>query len=268
MTAVRSWVSRHAVLLFALVVLLYMFTPIFVVVLMSFNDPVGRLGYDFDGFTLNNWTTVCEPFQLCSSVGNSIKIGLLATGLATLLGSLMAFAMVRHRFRGRNAANLLIFLPMASPEIVLGSSLLALFVNAGFAGQLGFWTIFIAHVMFCLSFVVITVKARLSGLDPRLEQAASDLYANEWQTFWRITVPLVLPGIVSAALLSFALSFDDFIITNLNAGQTVTFPMFVWGSAQRGIPMQVNVVGTIMFLLALGLVLGGTVVRRLRERPA
>ena len=156
---------------------------------------------------------------------------------------------------------------MASPEIVLGSSLLALFVNAGFAGQLGFWTIFVAHVMFCLSFVVITVKARLSGLDPRLEEAAGDLYANEWQTFWRVTFPLVMPGIVSAALLSFSLSFDDFIITNLNSGQTVTFPMYVWGAAQRGVPMQVNVIGTIMFLLALGLVLGSTVVRRIRERP-
>ncbi len=267
MTTLRDWVGRHAVLLFALLVLLYMFTPIFVVVLMSFNDPVGRLGYDFDGFTLANWTSICDPYQLCSSVGNSIKIGLLATGLATLLGTLMAFAMVRHHFRGRNSANLLIFLPMASPEIVLGSSLLALFVNAGFAGQLGFWTIFLAHVMFCLSFVVITVKARLAGLDPRLEQAAADLYANEWQTFWRVTFPLVIPGIVSAALLSFALSFDDFIITNLNSGQTVTFPMFVWGAAQRGIPMQINVIGTIMFLLALGLVVGGSIFRRMRERP-
>jgi spermidine/putrescine transport system permease protein len=267
MTTVRDWVGRHAVLLFAMLVLLYMFTPIFVVVLMSFNDPVGRLGYDFDGFTLANWTSICDPYQLCSSVGNSIKIGLLATGLATLLGTLMAFAMVRHHFRGRSSANLLIFLPMASPEIVLGSSLLALFVNAGFAGQLGFWTIFIAHVMFCLSFVVITVKARLAGLDPRLEQAAADLYANEWQTFWRVTFPLVIPGIVSAALLSFALSFDDFIITNLNSGQTVTFPMFVWGAAQRGIPMQINVVGTIMFIFALGLVVGGSLLRRMRERP-
>jgi spermidine/putrescine transport system permease protein len=263
----RDWVARNGVMLFALVVLLYMFTPIFVVVLMSFNDPVGRLGYDFDGFTLSNWTSICEPYQLCSSVSVSIRIALLATGLATVLGSLMAFAMVRHHFRGRATSNILIFLPMASPEIVLGSSLLALFVNAGFAGQLGFWTIFIAHVMFCLSFVVITVKARLSGLDPRLEQAAADLYADEWQTFWRVTFPLVIPGIVAAALLSFSLSFDDFIITNLNSGQTVTFPMFVWGSAQRGIPMQINVIGTIMFLLALGLVVGGTVVRRLRERP-
>jgi spermidine/putrescine transport system permease protein len=251
------WLGRHAVLLFALLVLLYMFLPVFVVMLMSFNQPASRLGYNFDGFTLDNWTNVCGPYQLCSSVWVSIRIGLAATLLATALGTLMAFAMVRHRFRGRASANLLIFLPMATPEIGLGSSLLALFVNQGLAGKLGFWTIFVAHVMFCLSFVVVTVKARLAGMDPRLEQAAMDLYANEWQTFWRVTFPLVFPGILSAALLSFSLSFDDFIITNLTAGQTVTFPMFVWGAAQRGVPMQVNVIGTVMFLVAFGLVLAG-----------
>jgi spermidine/putrescine transport system permease protein len=256
MTIVR-WFGRHAILLFALLVLLYMFLPVFVVVLMSFNDPASRLGYDFDGFTLDNWRHVCGPYQLCSSVSVSIRIGLFATVVATVLGTLMAFGMVRHRFRGRASANLLIFLPMATPEIVLGSSLLALFVNQGYAGRLGFWTIFIAHVMFCLSFVVVTVKARLAGMDPRLEQAAMDLYANEWQTFWRVTFPLVFPGILSAALLSFSLSFDDFIITNLNAGQTVTFPMYVWGAAQRGVPMQVNVIGTVMFVIAMALVLGG-----------
>jgi spermidine/putrescine transport system permease protein len=172
--------------------------------------------------------------------------------------------MVRHRFRGRGAASVLIFLPMATPEIVMGSSLLALFVNIGAAGFLGFWTIFIAHVLFCLSFVVVTVKARLTGLDPRLEQAAMDLYANEWQTFWRVSFPLVFPGILAAALLSFSLSFDDFIITNLNAGQVVTFPMFVWGAAQRGIPMQINVVGTLMFLIAMAIVLVGEVGSRRR----
>jgi spermidine/putrescine transport system permease protein len=190
-------------------------------------------------------------------VVKSLQIGLLATLLATLLGTLMAFAMVRHRFHGRGAANLFVFLPMATPEIVMGSSLLALFVNAGFAGILGFWTIFVAHVLFCLSFVVVTVKARLAGLDPRLEEAAMDLYADLWQTFWRVSFPLVFPGILAAALLSFSLSFDDFIITNLNAGQEVTFPMFVWGAAQRGIPPQINVIGTIMFLVAMGVVLGG-----------
>lgn len=260
----RRWLGDRLVMFYALLVLLYMLAPVFVVILMSFNEPASRQSYEFDAFTTANWTDICGPYQLCDSVSTSVQIGLLATLVATALGTLMAFAMVRHRFRGRSAANVGIFLPMASPEIVLGSSLLALFVTAGFAGQLGFGTIFVAHVMFCLSFVVVTVKARLAGLDPRLEQAAMDLYANEWQTFWRVTFPLVFPGILSAALLSFSLSFDDFIITNLNSGQTVTFPMFVWGAAQRGIPPQINVIGTIMFLLALALVVVGELGRRRR----
>ena len=260
----RRWLGDRMVLAFAIVVLLYMLAPVFVVILMSFNDPASRQSYTFDGFTLSNWTNVCAPYQLCDSVSVSIQIALLATLVATALGTLMAFAMARHRFHGRSASSIGIFLPMASPEIVLGSSLLALFVSANLSGQLGFWTVFVAHVMFCLSFVVITVKARLSGLDPRLEEAAGDLYANEWQTFWRVTFPLVFPGILAAALLSFSLSFDDFIITNLNSGQTVTFPMFVWGAAQRSIPPQINVIGTIMFLLALTLVVLGELSRRRR----
>jgi len=260
----RRWLGDHLILLIGLLVLLYMFTPVFVVMLMSFNDPGSRNSYSFDGFTLDNWRNVCAPFGMCESVITSLQIGLLATLLATLLGTLMAFAMVRHRFRGRSTANLFVFLPMATPEIVMGSSLLALFVNAGVAGILGFWTIFIAHVLFCLSFVVVTVKARLAGLDPRLEEAAMDLYADQWHTFWRVSFPLVFPGILSAALLSFSLSFDDFIITNLNAGQQVTFPMFVWGAAQRGIPPQINVIGTIMFLVAMGVVLAGELGNRRR----
>jgi len=256
-TAVRRWLARHIILIIALLVLAYMVVPVLVVMLMSFNDPPGRLGYRFGGFTLDNWTNLCGPYQLCSSVWLSVRIGLLATLIAVALGTLMAFALVRHRFRGRSATNLLLFLPMATPEVVMGSSLLTLFVNMSLAGRLGFWTIFIAHVMFCLSFVVVTVKARLSGMDPRLEEAAMDLYADEMTTFRRVTFPLVFPGILSAALLSFSLSFDDFIITNFNAGQSITFPMFVWGSVQRGVPMQVNVIGTIMFLLAQILVLVG-----------
>lgn len=261
-----QWLADHLVLILGLLVLLYMVAPVLIVVLMSFNDPASRNSYTFDGFTLDNWTNLCRPYQLCSSVGISLQIGFLATAVATLLGTLMAFAMVRHRFRGRATANLLIFLPMATPEIVMGSSLLALFVSAGMASVLGFWTIFVAHVLFCLSFVVVTVKARLAGLDPKLEQAAADLYANEWQTFWRVSFPLVFPGILAAALLSFSLSFDDFIITNLNSGQTVTFPMFVWGAAQRGVPMQVNVIGTIMFLIALVAVVVGELGSRRRAR--
>jgi len=263
-TRAGKWVSDHLVLGLGLLVLLYLLTPIFVVVLMSFNDPASRISYSFDGFTLDNWRDPCAPNGICESVVLSVQIGLLATLFATLLGTLMAFALVRHRFRGRGAANVLTFLPMASPEIVMGSSLLALFVSSGLAGALGFWTILVAHILFCLSFVVVTVKARLAGLDPRLEQAAMDLYANEVQTFRKVTFPLVFPGIMAAALLSFSLSFDDFIITNLNAGQEVTFPMYVWGAAQRGIPPQINVVGTAMFVLALALVLAG----ELRARSA
>lgn len=262
---IRLWIGDHLVLALGLLVLVYMFVPIAVVILMSFNDSSkSRNLYAFQDFTWDNWTNMCGPDGMCSSVLKSAQIGLLATVVAVALGTLAAFAMVRHDFLGKSAANVIIFLPMASPEIVMGSSLLALFISTGFS--LGFWTIFIAHVMFCLSFVVVTVKARLAGLDANLEQAAMDLYASPAQTFWRVTFPLVLPGIIGAALLSFSLSFDDFIITNLNAGQTVTFPMFVYGAAQRGVPMQVNVIGTIMFVIAIVIVLGGELNNRRRAR--
>ena len=256
------WLRSHLVLILGLLVLVYTFIPIAVVVLMSFNQPKSKLIYRFDSFTLQNWLHPCADPSMCHAVSRSIQIGLLATVAATILGTLMAFALVRHRFEGRSAANLIIFLPMASPEIVMGSSLLALFIAAGANGQLGFGTILIAHIMFCLSFVVVTVKARLTGLDSRLEQAAMDLYANEWQTFWRVTFPLVFPGILAAALLSFSLSFDDFIITNLNAGTTTTFPMFVWGAAQRDIPPQINVIGTAMFIISVSIVVIAETSRR------
>jgi len=264
---VRQWVGKHIVMALAILVLLYTFVPIAVVTLMSFNDSSrSRNVYRFQQFTWNNWLHPWGPSGMKESVVLSIEIALLATLVATILGTLAAFALVRHRFAGRGAANLIIFLPMASPEIVMGSSLLALFVANGFGGRLGFWTIFIAHVMFCLSFVIVTVKARLGGLDDNLEQAAMDLYATESQTFWRVTFPLVLPGIIGAALLSFSLSFDDFIITNLNAGQEVTFPMFVWGAAQRGVPMEVNVIGTLMFVIAISIVLSVEIFRRRQEK--
>jgi spermidine/putrescine transport system permease protein len=261
-----TWLRKNLVLILGLLVLVYTFIPIFVVILMSFNDPNSRLIYSFDGFTLHNWLNPCEEPDMCTALKTSIQVGLLATLLSTVIGTLAAFALVRHEFRGRSGANLLIFLPMAAPEIVLGSSLLALFVASGFAGQLGFGTILIAHIMFCMSFVIVTVRSRLAGMNDTLEQAAMDLYATPRQTFWRVTFPLVLPGIVGAALLSFSLSFDDFIVTNLNAGQTTTFPMYVWGAAQRGVPMQVNVVGTVMFLISVLIVVSAELTARRRAR--
>jgi spermidine/putrescine transport system permease protein len=258
-----QWLRDHLVGMYSLFALLYLFTPVAYVIAFSFNKPEGRQNLTWNQFSLDAWLNICKDPTICSSVGISLQIAFFSTLIATLLGTLIAFALVRHRFRGREATNLLIFLPMATPEVVLGASLLALFLNMNL--ELGFFTILIAHIMFCISFVVVTVKARLAGLDPRLEQAAMDLYADEFQTFRRITLPLVMPGILAAAALAFALSFDDFIITNFNSGQTVTFPMYVWGAAQRGIPPQVNVIGSLMFFLALGLVLVGQAVGRRRR---
>ena len=180
-----------------------------------------------------------------------------------------AASRARHRFRGRAGTNLLIFMPMATPEVVMGSSLLTLFVMMGLPSGGG--AILIAHIMFCLSFVVVAVKARVASLDPRLEEAAADLGANPVQTFLRVTLPLAAPGIAAGALLAFSLSFDDYIITNFNASpSSITFPMYVWGAAQRGAPVQVNVIGTMMFLIALVVVVIGQVLtsRRARARAA
>lgn len=247
------WVADHWVLVVGLLVLAYLFLPIVVVLLLSLNRPENRLSYDLtQAWTFDYWLHPFGAPGIGDALRVSIGIALVATVVATILGTLMAFALARHRFRGRGVTNVVIFLPMATPEVVMGSSLLALFVTMRVS--LGFWTVVVAHILFCLSFVVVTVKARLATLDPRLQEAAMDLYANEWQTFRKVTLPLVLPGIAAAAMLSLSLSFDDFIITNFNSGTTVTFPMYVWGAAQRGIPRQVNVIGTAVFLLAFVLV--------------
>lgn len=259
------WLADHVVLLVGILVLLYIFVPIGYIFALSFNQPTGRsAAAQFDTFTWSNWTSICEPEGLCESLKLSFAVSLTATLLATVLGTLMAFALVRHSFRGRAASNLLIFLPMATPEVVMGSSLLAMFVSVGFDSVLGFITVVIAHVLFCLSFVVVTVKARLAGMDSRLEQAAMDLYANEWQTFRLVTLPIAMPGIVAAALLSFSLSFDDFIVTNFTAGQSVTFPLYVYGAKLKDFPAQLFVVGTLMFLVSFLFVIAGEVWRRRR----
>jgi spermidine/putrescine transport system permease protein len=246
------WVRTHGLQIYAVLAFAYIFTPIAYVMVFSFNIPA-RSNLTWRGFTLANWKNPCGAPEVCNAVGNSLKIGLSATLIATVLGTMVAFALSRYRFRGRTSTNLLIFLPMATPEVVLAASLLTLFLNLKV--PLGFATIVIAHVMFCISFVVVAVKARIAGLDPRLEQAAGDLYANELQTFRRVTLPLVAPGIAGAALLAFSLSFDDFIITNFVSGNVNTFPKFVYVSAQRGIPAQAYVVGSFMFLLAMTIVL-------------
>ena len=257
------WLSRNAIRIYAVFGFTYLFIPVAYTLVFSFNDS-GKSNIAWKGFTLEKWQNPCGAPDVCTALGNSLKIGLIATLVATVLGTMVAFALARHRFRGRTTTNLTIFLPMATPEVVLGASLLALFLNLKI--NLGFWTIVIAHVMFCISFVVVTVKARIASLDPRLEQAAMDLYANEMQTFRRITLPLVAPGIVAGALLAFSLSFDDFIITNFNSGSVNTFPKFVWVSSLRGIPAQANVIASAMFFLALAAVVLGQLVAGRRRK--
>ena len=259
------WISKNLIKIYAFLGFTYLFIPIIYTFVFSFNKYV-RSNLVWKRFTLDNWKNPCKPIDICSALGNSIKIGLLATVGATLLGTLIAFALARYAFKGRGFVNTLIFLPMATPELVLGASLLTMFLNLGF--NPGFWTIVIAHIMFCISFVVVTVKARIASLDPRLEQAAMDLYANERETFRRVTLPLVAPGIAGGALLAFSLSFDDFIITNFNSGTTMTFPLYVYTLEKGGLPAQANVIGFSMFFLALAIVITGQIVGRKRKVSA
>ena len=257
------WFSRNLIRIYSGLAFIYLFIPVAYTFAFSFNN-AGKSNLVWQGFTLDNWKNPCGAPQVCESVANSLKIGVLSTVLATILGTMIAFAIGRHKFKGRTTTNILIFLPMATPEVVLGASLLAMFLNLRI--NPGFWTIVIAHVMFCISFVVVTVKARIASLDPKLEQAAMDLYANERETFRYVTLPLVMPGIAGAALLAFSLSFDDFIITNFNSGVVSTFPKFVYVSAARGIPAQANVIGSAMFFIALIIVIVGQVVSRQRKK--
>ncbi|KOG30328.1 ABC transporter permease [Streptomyces wedmorensis] len=260
------WIRKNLVVIAGLLTLAYMILPNLVVMAFSFNKPKGRFNYSWQEFSLDAWKDPCGVADMCESLSLSLQLAAWATVGAVVLGTMIAFALVRYRFRARGAINSLIFLPMAMPEVVMAASLLTLFLNMGI--ELGFWTVLIAHIMFCLSFVVTAVKARVMSMDPRLEEAARDLYAGPTQTFLRVTLPIAAPGIAAGALLAFALSFDDFIITNFNAGSTVTFPMFVWGSAQRGTPVQINVIGTAMFVLAVLVVVAGQIITNRRKKTA
>jgi spermidine/putrescine transport system permease protein len=262
-----KFVRKHLLTAYAMLAFAYLLVPIAVVILFSFNDPGGRYNFTWQGFTLDQWKNWDGVPALKDAMVLSLEIAVLASIVATVLGTLIALALVRYGFRGRGGTNLLIFVPMATPEVVLAAALLTLFLNVTIF-PLGFGTILIAHIMFCISYVVVTVKARLIGFDRSLEEAAMDLGANEFTTFRKVTLPLIAPAILAGALLSFALSIDDFVITYFNAGSQVTFPIFVWGSAQRGVPPQVNVFGTVIFVVALTLMVVNVLYQRRREGQA
>ena len=263
---VAGFVRAHALTAFAILAFVYLMLPIAVVVLFSFNDPIGRFNFTWQGFSLDAWR---HPFAypgLGEAVRVSLEIAAISSAVATVLGTLIALALVRYRFRGRGATNLLIFLPMATPEIVMGASLLTLFLNLGV--QLGLGTIILAHIMFNISYVVVTVKARLVGFDRHLEEAAMDLYANQMTTFRKVTLPLIAPALLAGALIAFSLSIDDFVITYLVSGAQTTFPLFVWGSARVAVPPQINVIGTMIFGVAIVLMLANVIYQRRRGAAA
>jgi spermidine/putrescine transport system permease protein len=257
--------DRYLLVIYTVAAVLYLMLPVIVMSMFSFNNPSGKSNVVWQGFSLNAWLHPFEVSGLQKAVVTSLGIAVLSTTIATALGTLIALALARHGFRGRAVTNLFIFLPMATPEIVLGASLLTLYVAIGVPPffPLNFLTILIAHIMFNISYVVVTVRARLAGFPVHLEEAAMDLGANEWTTFWKVTFPLILPGVMAAALLAFSLSIDDFVITNFTGGTiTQTFPMLIYAKTRIGVPPQVNVIGTIIFVTAVGLVAISTLASR------
>ena len=245
------------------IVIAYLFTPIVVMILFGFNDNPGKFNFVWRGFSLKHWRGLLDIPELVESLRNSLIVASVSTLIATALGTLIALALTRYQFRGRATMNLFIFVPMATPEIIIGSSLLALFVTVNLTR--GFTTILIAHIMFSISYVVVTVKARTSGFDRNLEDAAQDLGASPWTTFWTVTFPLIFPGILAAGLLAFVLSLDDYVVTTFNAGSVSMLPLWIFGVSRFGIPGQVNVIGTIIF--SMGLVYVAISLIRGRTRP-
>ncbi len=268
---IRAFVDRWAVPGFTVLTIGYLLMPIAVMIAFSFNKPPGRFNFIWGELSLAGWQNPLGRPGLEHAVTMSLVIAVVSTLVATALGTLIALAMTRYEFRGKGPIGMFIFIPMATPEIVLGASLLTLFVGTaqepfksltgGLLFPLGFRTILVAHIMFNISYVVVTVRARMQGFDRRLEEAAMDLGANEWTTFWKVTFPLIFPGILAAGLLAFSLSIDDFIITQFASGTENTFPIWVWSSIRNNLPTQVHVIGTIVFVGAVTLVVISTIIQ-------
>jgi spermidine/putrescine transport system permease protein len=261
-----KWLREHAITIYGVLAIAYMLIPIFVIIVFSFNDPLGRFNFTWEGFTLEHWSDPFSITELTDAMVLSLELAALATIVSTAIGTFMAMALVRYEFFGRRASNFLIVIPMATPEVVIGAALLSMFLLYGVTP--GFNTLFIAHVMFSISFVVVVVRSRLIGFDRSLEEAARDLGADAFTTFRTVTLPLLAPGIIAAAMLAFALSIDDFVISNFNSGTTVTFPLYIFGASQRGIPVEVNVIATMLFAVTVVAMLFTIWQQRRAERMA
>lgn len=263
---VWKWIREHAINIYAALAIAYLLIPIAVIIAFSFNDPEGRYNFTWSGFTLDHWSDPFGIVELTDALVVSLQLAVLATVVSTILGTLIALALVRYEFFGRRTTNFLIVIPLATPEVVIGAALLSMFLIYGVSP--GFNTLFIAHVMFSISFVVIVVRSRLIGFDRNLEEAARDLGAGPFTTFRKVTLPLIMPGVIGGALLAFALSIDDFVISNFNSGTTVTFPLYIFGAAQRGIPVEVYVIATILFMITVAAMVFTVLQQRHAERLA
>ncbi len=267
-----AWLRHNALMIFAGFAVAYMLIPILVVAVFSFDagNAQGELDFAWNSFTLDYWTDAFANEDVTNSMRTSLELAALSTLGATVIGTLMALALVRYQFRGRGPSNLLIILPMATPEIVIGAALLSMFVLPPFNGifDLGFQTLLVAHIMFSISFVVVVVRSRLIGFDRSLEEAGADLGAPPLTVFRTVTLPLLAPAIIAAALLAFALSLDDFVISNFNSGTTETFPLYIFGANQRGIPVQVNVLATMLFVATVAAIVLVLWQQRRAERMA
>jgi spermidine/putrescine transport system permease protein len=252
--------GRWVLPLWGWAVILWLSLPIIVMIIFGFNDTTGKFNIRWQGFTLHWYRDLFDIDDLTTALGNSIKIAVLTTVIATILGTFLGMALGRYRFRGSGSVTLLMFANIAAPEVVLGAALLSMFLTLGVPR--GFWTIVVAHVMFSLAYVAVTVRARMAGMDQSLEEASRDLGAGPVVTFWKVTLPSIMPGVMAGALLAFALSIDDYIITSFNAGNTVTFPLWVYGASRTGVPPQVNVMGTLIFLFGVILAITGAVLNR------
>ena len=262
-TAGRGW-RRPAVLpVYTWLMIVYLSLPILVMIVFGFNKPRGRLNLRWQGFTLTWYRDLFSIPALSTALRNSLLIAIIATAVTTVLGTMVGIAIGRYRFRGKGLFDLVIFSSISAPELVLGASLLSLFITVQFTR--GFVTIVIAHIVFSLAFVAVTVRARVLGLDPTLEEAAQDLGADPWTTFRKVTLPLLMPGIVAGALLAFALSIDDYVVTSFVNGQVETFPIWVYGATRIGVPPQVNVMGTLIFLFGVGIAVANALLAR-RQR--
>ena len=253
--------SGRALRLYTWAIIAWLTLPVLIMIVFGFNDTPGRYNQTWEGFTLKWYGRVFGIDALTSALVVSVVVALITAVVAGALGTGIGYALGRYRFRGSGTVNLIMFATMSSPELVMGASLLTLFVSLGVG--LGAVTITIAHIMFSISFVAVVVRARVLTLDRSVEEAAADLGANPWTTFWRVTFPIILPAVMSGMLLAFALSIDDFVVSNFTAGTTTTFPLWIWGATRVGLPPQVNVMGTLIFLGGVLIAVASSV----RSRP-